>query len=260
MIANDYTAITELPTSHLTDVQTRRFAHRYAYAHRLGQGQRVLEVACGAASGLTYLAEGVMQVVGMDYTQGVLAYAQQATQMPLVQADAQTLPFATGQFDLVVCFEAIYYLEDYRRFLNESWRVLAPGGRMLICQSNPNWPDFVAGSMSNYYPPLPELTSSVLQTGFSEVKCFGILPIQQSSSRQRFINQARRWITRSGILPLLGPLKGILQQMSYGQLYSLPAIVDAAWIEQWNTELEQTPIHPKQVDQIHRVIYLEAVK
>lgn len=260
MTPNDYTSITELPTSQLTSEQIYRFAHRYHYAHQLGQGRRVLEVACGAAGGLPYLAQGASQVVGMDYTQCVLAYARHATQVPLVQADAQALPFASGHFDVVLCFEAIYYLADYQRFLRDSWRVLAPGGRLLICQSNPNWPNFVPGAMSHYYPPLPELANSVRQAGFGAVKCFGILPIQQSNSRQRLLNQARRWVTQSGLLPLLGPLKSVLQQMSYGTLYPLPAIIDAAWVAQWQGDLSQTPIAPLQMDRTHRVIYVEAVK
>lgn len=260
MQLNDYTSITELPTSTLTPDQIHRFVHRYEYARKLGQGGRVLEVACGAGSALTYLAQAASQVVGMDYTQGVLGYARQATKTPLVQADAQTLPFGGEHFDLVICFEAIYYLADYRRFLQESWRVLAPGGRLLICQSNPNWPNFVPGAMSHYYPPLPELATSVRKAGFGEVRCFGILPIQQSSARQRVINQVRRWVTQSGILPLLGPLKGILQQMSYGRLDPLPLTIDAAWMAQWQVDLGQTPVTPLKVDQTHRVIYVEAVK
>jgi ubiquinone/menaquinone biosynthesis C-methylase UbiE len=259
---NDYTAITELPTALLTPDQIHRFAHRYGYAHCLARDRRVLEVACGAGSALNYLAQSAAWVIGLDYTGGVLHHARQATHVSLVQGDAQRLPFAAAHFDLILCFEAIYYLADYPTFLAECHRLLTPAGKLLICQSNPDWPDFVPGALTTRYPPLPELSAALRRVGFREVRCSGILPITASPPRQRLINSARRWITQSGLIPHLGPLKRVLQTMSYGKLQPLPPIIDARWIAHWQAGLTQTaiaPIIPATIpDRVHRVLYVEA--
>jgi ubiquinone/menaquinone biosynthesis C-methylase UbiE len=260
MIRNDYTSITELPASLLTPDQMRRFAHRYGYAQTLARGKHVLEVACGAGNALNYLATSAEQVVGLDTTGGVLISAQQNSAVPLAQSDAQSLPFAAEQFDLLLCFEAIYYLEEYRRFLNESQRVLRAGGRLLVCQSNPDWPNFAPGALTTYYPRLPELATSMTQAGFHDLKCYGMLPITATPARQKVVNALRWWVMKLGILPWLGPLKSLLQRMSYGQLYPLPPAIDAQWVTTWQADLSLTPLSPTQPDRVHRVVYVEGTR
>jgi SAM-dependent methyltransferase len=52
----------------------------------------------------------------------------------VARASAACLPFAAGQFDLVTSFDVLYALEDEieRKALNEMYRVLRPGGQVLI--------------------------------------------------------------------------------------------------------------------------------
>jgi ubiquinone/menaquinone biosynthesis C-methylase UbiE len=256
----DYTSITELPASLLTPDQMHRFAHRYGYAKSLASGKRLLEVACGAGGGLEYLAQDAEQVIGLDATSTVLAQARAHSQAPLAQGDAQRLPFATGHFDLVICFEAIYYLEDYRLFLAECRRVLTPSGTLLICQSNPDWPNFVPGALTTHYPSVPELAASMRQVGFDAIKLWGTLPITATGTRQKLVNLLRRRVMTSGLLPWLRPLTPLLQRMSYGQLQPLPAIIDAQWVTTWQAGLDLTPLSPAHPDRVHRVIYAEGTR
>ena len=260
MTRTDYTAITELPTSLLTPEQVRRFAHRYGEARALAQGKCVLEVACGAGGALNYLAQDAAQVVGVDTTSSVLHAARQVTQVPLVQADAQQLPFVAAHFDLILCFEAIYYLEDYRRFLRECYRLLRPDGKALICESNPDWPNFVPGALTTRYLSVPDLAATLAQLGFTQIAAYGILPITATGARQRVINRARRWVMQSGVAALLGPLKTQLQRLSYGELHPLPASVDNAWVGAWQGNLQRVPIPTNQPDRVHRVVYVEATR
>src|SRR5690606_34061985 len=113
IMVRDYTTITELPGAGLTPEQYSRFIQRYALAAGQAQGRRVLEVACGSGSGLTYLAERAAGVVGLDYAGPVLQQARERSTPPLVQGDAHNLPFDAARFDLLLCFEAIYYLCDF---------------------------------------------------------------------------------------------------------------------------------------------------
>jgi len=49
-----------------------------------------------------------------------------------VQSDAGRLPFAGDSFDLVLCTQAFYLMEDYRRVLAEFVRVVRKGGVILL--------------------------------------------------------------------------------------------------------------------------------
>lgn len=50
--------------------------------------------------------------------------------------DAERLPFEDRSFDSVLSAEVLYYLDNPNRFLSESFRVLRPGGRLLISCAN----------------------------------------------------------------------------------------------------------------------------
>jgi len=79
----------------------------------------VLDLCTGTATLVTHLqakvgAEG--QVVGLDFSHGMLQAAQEKTRkfanVHLVEADAGSLPFAAGSFDAVTCSHAFYELKD----------------------------------------------------------------------------------------------------------------------------------------------------
>ena len=50
-----------------------------------------------------------------------------------VVADAADLPFENESFDVVVCSEVLEHVATPRSVLEESYRVLRPGGRLLVC-------------------------------------------------------------------------------------------------------------------------------
>jgi SAM-dependent methyltransferase len=253
----DYTSITELPGSLLTPEQFSRFAHRYAFAAGLAPGARVLEVACGSGSGLPYLAERAAQVVGMDYTEGVLQPARRrlAATLPLVCGDAQHLPFAAQSIEMLLCFEAIYYLADQDAFLAESCRVLGPGGMLVISLTNPDWPDFVPGAMSTHYPSGPELYRRLRCAGFAQVQLYGALPVSVAGGQQRLLHRLRRLLDRSGLLPLIRPLAARLMRLGYGELIPLPAALDTVTVARAVAGLRLTPLPIDTPDRVHRVLY-----
>jgi len=118
---------------------------READAHLLGDvaGQRILEVGCGAAMCSRWLATHGAQPVGFDLSRGMLRHASaQAADtgidVPLVQADAQHLPFRGGSFDLAfTAFGAIAFVEDSAAVMREVARVLTAGGRWVFATTHP---------------------------------------------------------------------------------------------------------------------------
>lgn len=108
----------------------RDWLHRYV---QLPAGARVLDVGCGTGGALGWLT-ALGTVHGLDRHPRALHYARQATTAPLLQGDAQALPFAADSFSLLTCFDVLYHravASDWAA-LREFARVLEPGGWLLI--------------------------------------------------------------------------------------------------------------------------------
>lgn len=255
----DYTEITEQPGMLLSADQIHRFAQRYALAADMATNQRVLELACGAGGGLALIQQTAQAVVGLDCTWSVLTQARAAATVPLTQADAEHIPFAAASFDLLICFEALYYLDDYAGFLRECRRVLAPGGRILLCESNPEWHAFAPGELSTRYPRAAELVAALEQAGYREIKLHGAIPAPPGVGRAALINRVRRLLIRTGIAHHLRRWAPQLMRVGYGQLYPLPAALDRGLARIWSDGMTLTPLARGEVDRIHRVIFAQGV-
>lgn len=112
---------------------------RYSFAARLARMKRVLDAGCGMGYGSAELARVAASVVGVDISRATVASARERYDLPgvtFLQGSCASLPFRAGSFDLVVAFEVIEHLTQWRHFLEEARRVLAPGGQCLI--STPN--------------------------------------------------------------------------------------------------------------------------
>ena len=112
---------------------------RYAFAARLARGKRALDAGCGAGYGSAELARSAQSVLGIDNAADAIEYARANYPSPNLtfeQASCSALPCADGAFDLVVAFEVIEHLADWREFLQEARRVLAPNGQFIV--STPN--------------------------------------------------------------------------------------------------------------------------
>ena len=112
---------------------------RYTFAARLARGKRVLDAGCGAGYGSAELAQVAERVTGIDISGEAIEFARAHYALENVafeEASATSLPYADAAFDLVVAFEVIEHLEDWRGFLAETRRVLAPAGQLIV--STPN--------------------------------------------------------------------------------------------------------------------------
>jgi demethylmenaquinone methyltransferase/2-methoxy-6-polyprenyl-1,4-benzoquinol methylase len=110
-----------------------------------GPGQRVLDLAAGTATSSAALASSGADVVGCDFSLGMLRVGKRAGHegVSLVAGDALRLPFADASFDAVTISFGLRNTADVDLALRELLRVTRPGGRLVVCEfSHPTWAPF----------------------------------------------------------------------------------------------------------------------
>jgi SAM-dependent methyltransferase len=172
----------------------------------------------------------------------------------LARFDAQSLPFADRSFDVVILFEALYYLADATRFFQECRRVLRPGGRILLSTANKDLFDFNPSPHSHRYLGVVELTRELAQLGFSAT-CFGDTPVTSVGVRQRTLRPIKAVAARFGLIPGSMRAKELLKRLVFGRLVPMPAEIDG----QTARPVPPTPLDPRHPDRVHKVVFCSAV-
>ena len=120
------------------DVVAQRRAVRSALA--LEPGERVLDIGSGPGFLAAEMAEEVGPdgaVSGVDASETMLAMARRrAAPVEYVAGDALALPFPDEHFDAAVCTQVYEYVDDVGGALAEARRVLRPGGRLLVLDTD----------------------------------------------------------------------------------------------------------------------------
>ena len=98
----------------------------------------VLELGCGAAQWTDALARSGARAVGLDLSDQQLAHARaRSRSTPLLQGDAESLPFRGQVFDIVFCDHGATVFARPHATISEVSRVLRPAGLFAFCMSSP---------------------------------------------------------------------------------------------------------------------------
>lgn len=149
--------------------------------HQLGGGLRVLDVGCGRGETARFLTG--QEVYGLDLAANALSEAQRFCRL-VVQGDAQSLPFPPSSFDVALFSEAIYYVSDPMAVLAEVFRILRPGGKLVLACGVANapvlWTTLLANLLRGHVPAIKTAAG------------------QQWMTRRHFAHQLRHMIRRAG--------------------------------------------------------------
>ncbi|MFW6280461.1 MAG: class I SAM-dependent methyltransferase [Halanaerobium sp.] len=104
-------------------------------------GKKIIEVGCGTGYFLRKFSVNAEETVGFDLTEGMLEAgkkiaAEKGLDIDFIQGDVlDGLPFDDNYFDIVYSNSMLEFFEpgeDVNKVLNEMWRILVPGGKMVI--------------------------------------------------------------------------------------------------------------------------------
>ncbi len=153
----------------------------------LSEGGWLLDLGCGTGRcALAFARRFPSRVVGLDLSEAMLRQALAKTGggagvIPRTSwglGEGERLPFASRTFRVVFMSQVWHHLEHERQAAAEFFRVLQPGGYLLVntfshAQIRARWdmslfPDLLP-FMFSIYPDLPELTATLRRAGFAAV-------------------------------------------------------------------------------------------
>jgi ubiquinone/menaquinone biosynthesis C-methylase UbiE len=144
-LENDYERM--VPEFHEGTLVYAEHLTRYLAARQLVQDKVVLDIASGSGYGTRLLAETARFVHGVDINQTAVNYSRRhygAANVSYQVGDGVSIPLEDGSVDVVVTFETIEHIADYRQFMAEVKRVLRPDGLAVV--STPNELEFSEGN------------------------------------------------------------------------------------------------------------------
>ena len=226
MTSVDFSPVTEKVGDWVTPEAAAMFYTRYRYAAGFCREKRIFEVAAGEGIGLRYLAGYAKHTVGADVTAALLVRARHMSPVmfPLLRVNGEALPLSSGSRDVIICYEAIYYLANPLRFVQECRRVLAPGGVLLLCMPNPNQIDFNPSQQSRAYYSAEQLQRLLAGAGF-EADLYGAFPMESRSLWAACLSSIKRVAVACNLMPRTMAGKRWLKRLFYGKLVRVPSTV-----------------------------------
>jgi len=98
-------------------------------------GMRILDIAAGTGSSSRPLADAGADVISLDFSKGMLeAGRKRHPDLAFIQGDALALLFKENEFDVATISFGLRNTSDTSKALQESFRVLKSGGRMVVVE------------------------------------------------------------------------------------------------------------------------------
>ncbi len=115
-------------------------------------GPHVADLGCGAGFLALWLAERGAQVVAVDHSDGMLATARSrpgAAHVTFRRGELDDLPLADGEVDCAFANLVWHHLPDQEQAAREVFRIVRPGGRVIVSDLVPHDRDWMREAMGD---------------------------------------------------------------------------------------------------------------
>ncbi|MEY2847771.1 MAG: hypothetical protein RI885_436 [Actinomycetota bacterium] len=169
-----------------------RFATVRAVAPK--KGELILDLAAGTGTSAVALARTGATIVAADFSPVMIDVGRRRhPSIDFALADATDLPFPEGHFDAVTVSFGLRNVQDPKAALAEMFRVLKPGGRLVVCEfSRPPRAVFRAG----YAAYMRFVMPGIVRLASSDSEAYGYL--DQSIREWPDQETLSRWIRGAG--------------------------------------------------------------
>ncbi len=144
-LPNDYERM--IPEYHTGTTIYGEHMVRYEGVRGIVKGKIVLDIASGSGYGTQLLAKEAKKIYGVDVSSDSIAYAEEnygGSNIEYIVGDGEKIPLKDGSVDVVISFETIEHIKDYKRFMSEVRRILKKDGLLVL--STPNDIEFAEGN------------------------------------------------------------------------------------------------------------------
>lgn len=164
---------------------------------QMEQGKKYVDISCGSGNYTVALHKKGYAIIGLDISPEMLKKARAKDPfITLLQGDAHQLPFEDNSFDGVFCIHAMHHYRDVDTVFKEMYRVLAPGGKLLIfttfveqCQ---------AAWIGHYFPHIWQLSKDTLKTEYDLLHALQNVGFQTINSEKYFVSKETKDLTIYG--------------------------------------------------------------
>lgn len=165
------------------------------------QGDRMLDVGCGDGTFTIPLGEKFREIYGIDLQESNIEafrckLASGSKYKPLLQS-ATRIDFPDAHFDSIVTIETFEHIDDPAKAAEECWRVLKPGGELLITVPNRWFPCENHGGivLGRHFGRLPLITYiPPIHNAVSDARVFTVRSLDRLFFRSGFERTAVGWL------------------------------------------------------------------
>jgi ubiquinone/menaquinone biosynthesis C-methylase UbiE len=221
--------------------KTRFWLDKLVELGDLRPGSRVLDIGCGTGRYALPLAEDLScRVYGLDISKKMLEEARTKPGAALcewVLADAERIPFFESSFDFCLLSLVIHHVNDRKRSLGDTLRILVPGGRCIIrtCSHEQlkRLPDyfFFPSALEidrERIPDVPVLESMLRSAGFDEIAAHEVISPSLGSAEEYLAKIRGKYTSTFRLISDDDYSEGLAKAEEYFLKRSLP--------EKWKTE------------------------
>lgn len=113
------------------------FNEEYKYLFKTLTGcKKILSVGCGPAEIERRLVENDFKITGLDISQEALNFAPDSIRK--VVGTAELMDFSDEIFDAVIYVASLQFIQDYKKAIAETARVLVKNGKLIVMLLNPD--------------------------------------------------------------------------------------------------------------------------